>query len=702
MRLRRPAQLRGLDPRRSGLAAAVVAGCLVTSITELLSAVGAIHRIGVFAAWALVAAGGLGWWMRAGSRESTDGMEDTGDVERDGVEGIRRVVGSRVRDPLWLGLGGLIAATGLIALAAPPNTWDSMTYHMGRVAHWAQNGSVAHFATHIPRQLQYPPWAEFAILQLQVLSGGDRLANLVQWGAYVGCIVGVGLIAALLGADRGGQVLAGVVAATLPMALLQASSTQNDLVVSLWLVCLVVFGMDAPLRRGSVLLAGAGLGLAALTKFTGLLFGLPLAAGLVLWQTRRGAPLPALARAVLIAGLVVVALNAGHSARTLGLVRANGWRLGEAPAIQAAAPMPTPMPTPGSTPSGSAPSGSAPSDSAPSDSAPSLSSAPAADPASARRRFPVPARQVNQVWDAPALASNVLRNLGLYLATPWQGGNDRLTALIVAAHAWIGADPGDPATTYPRGSYRGVVFSPHEDSAGDAVHLALTILAVASIPWSGRPWRRRRAWFALLLGACALIFCLVLKWQPWHTRLQLPLFVLAAPLVAAVIADVLGARLARGLGIALLALALPWLLWVPPRPLVGPGSVWAVPRIAQYFANRPDLEADYHRAADLAGARSCRSIGLVIGGNDWDYPFWALLDHTAGGDALRIRHVRVDNVTRHLTRNRANPAGAGPPPCLILATVALPDEITAENGDYRVSFRGSRVTAFLPVDGGPN
>jgi len=684
--------LRGIDPRRAGLAAAVVAGSLVTLITELLSAAGAIRWNGLLAAWALVAVGGVWWWERARITEDADGTDGTDasgeavgagrngatgleasvGARSDGVERMRRADRSRAFDPLWLGLGGLIAATGLIALAAPPNTWDSMTYHMGRVAHWAQNGRVAPFATHIPRQLQYPPWAEFAILQLQVLSGGDRLANLVQWGAYVGCLGGAGLIAARLGADRGGQTLAGVVAATLPMALLQATSTQNDLVVSLWLVCLVVFGTERPLRRGSTSLAGASLGLAALTKFTGLLFGLPLAAGLVLWQARQGDRAAALAKMVVLAGVIVVALNAGHAARTLGLVRANGWRLGEAPASRAAAPMPTLSSTP------------------------SVSSPPVAGPASTRRRFPAPARQVNQIWDAPALASNILRNVGLYLGTPWPVVNDRLSALIAAAHAWIGADPGDPATTYPRGSYRGVVFTPHEDSAGDVVHLALTVLAAALIPWSSRQWRRRRTWFALLLGLCALTFCLVLKWQPWHTRLQLPLLILAAPLVASVLGEVLGGRLARGLGIALLALALSWLLWAPPRPLLGPGSVLVVPRAAQYFANRPDLEADYRVATSLARAQGCRSIGLVMGGNDWDYPFWALLDHTAGGGELRISHVRVDNVTRHL----ADPAGAGPPPCLILATVALPDEIAAGERDFRVTFRGSRVTAFLPVDGG--
>ena len=74
------------------------------------------------------------------------------------------------------------------------------------------------------------------------------------------------------------------VCTTLPAAVLQASSTQNNLVVALWLICFVRFLLDFRVTKpGNRLIIGLGcgaaLGLAMLTKGT----AYPLAAALVIW-----------------------------------------------------------------------------------------------------------------------------------------------------------------------------------------------------------------------------------------------------------------------------------------------------------------------------------------------------------------------------------------------------------------------------------
>ena len=57
----------------------------------------------------------------------------------------------------------------------------------------------------------------------------------------VSSMIGVSLIAKQLGAKQGGQLLASAFCASLPMGILQASSTQNDYTVALWIVCLAYF-----------------------------------------------------------------------------------------------------------------------------------------------------------------------------------------------------------------------------------------------------------------------------------------------------------------------------------------------------------------------------------------------------------------------------------------------------------------------------
>jgi hypothetical protein len=127
-----------------------------------------------------------------------------------------------------------------------------MTYHLARVLHWQQDRSVALYAINIERQLHLPPGGEYGILRLDLRSGGDRLDNLPQWLAAMGSLPVVSLIPARLDATARGQALAAVFCATLPMGILQSSSTQNDYQVAYWLACLVAWssGPTGPAGRG--------------------------------------------------------------------------------------------------------------------------------------------------------------------------------------------------------------------------------------------------------------------------------------------------------------------------------------------------------------------------------------------------------------------------------------------------------------------
>ena len=169
--------------------------------------------------------------------------------------------------------------TAITAFLCPPNTWDSLSYHMARIAHWIQNRSVDFYPTHNTRQLVSPMWLEYAALQFQILSRGDYFANSIQWVSMVGSVIGVSLIAQYFGISFLGQLVSAVVVVTLPMGILQASSMQGDYATALWLVIAMSVILKNEFSWWKILVFSMSVGLAFLTKGTGFIFGIPLIVG---------------------------------------------------------------------------------------------------------------------------------------------------------------------------------------------------------------------------------------------------------------------------------------------------------------------------------------------------------------------------------------------------------------------------------------
>jgi len=173
--------------RLTVLSAFTVCGVLVWLASELLSAFSQLALWGSAAFWIISA---LILWA-TGAAGSTSRHAEARHLSKIGLS-------SRLILPL-LCSAVVIGILFLIAFVAAPNTYDSMTYHLSRVMHWQQNRSLRFFPTHIPRQLHAGPWAEMAVLYLQMLAGSDHLANLVQWFAMIGSVIGVSYIAKIMG-----------------------------------------------------------------------------------------------------------------------------------------------------------------------------------------------------------------------------------------------------------------------------------------------------------------------------------------------------------------------------------------------------------------------------------------------------------------------------------------------------------------------
>ena len=562
------------DAREAALASCVTWGVVVFALTESLSLFHALAFLPLLIVW-----GGISIASLIAVLRSLNVRFTTPELLPDVSRTSRFAYGALITGTFFI-----FVATFIVALASPPNNWDSMTYHMARVANWIDHRSIRHYPTHIIRQLYLGPWAESAITHLQILTGSDRLANLVQFVAMLGSAFGASLVAKKLGAERWGQLFAFVYCATIPIGILEASTTQNDYVTAFWFLCFINFTLDllepeSESLWSSSALAGASLGLAILTKITSLIFATPFLAWVSyrLLHSRRAKSIPVFA----LFAAIALSINAGHFLRN---IRTFGSPI--APTAQAA-------------------------------------------------------NFANQIHSPAAISSNLIRNIAVHLAVPKIGS--AINRGVVAVHSLTGLDISDPRLTVPGEVFR-YTLNLNENSAGNPFHLLIGAFCVAVALWAvrGNPVP---ALYTMCLIMGFVLFSGYLRWQSCVSRYHLPLFVAGAPLCGWVFSRPALRRLGYASSIIAILIGLLYATRNDTRPLLGRDTVLAQPRSNLYFASRPTLRQPFLDAADEVARGKPELIGLVTGIDDWEYPFRVLVRMRLGSQPI-FEHINVQNESR--------------------------------------------------------
>lgn len=590
-------------------------------------------------------------------------------------------------------VGGLVLVELLVALLAEPNNFDSQTYHLPKVEHWVAQGDLDFWPTAIHRQVTIPPGAEYLLLHLRLLTGGDQLHNLVQWAAGVVCLLVAARITAQLGGGRRAQLLTAFVLATTPMVVLQATSTQTDLVCAAWVVCAATLVLDGLRRRtgwGTLLGLGAATGLTAVTKTSGLIAVGPL---LVLWglaQLRlartesatpagadRGRPVGRMARTV--SGSVLILLVAAVVVGPfLARVTAEfGHPLGP-PRLRESIPM--------------------------------------------------------ERHDPPSILVNMLRIGHTAFDTPLAPLRRAGAEAIIDGAGVLGVDPQDRAITFGREIFPEPAWYPDEDRV--AFPLAGALAVIGALVALARPRRidpgqtgPLRA-YAVVVLTTVLLHTSMIKWQPWGNRLILYALVLAVPLAglwldallrrhAGTAASTAGtprtagtagtagtpgtagapgtagragrrsvATLAAVTVLATSALAgVLALSYGFPRRLVGDGSVFTTSDWDTRFLRRPQWADEFRWAASAVRDSGARRIGLVQQNDNWEYPWWLLLRQPDGRspELVALQSVLPD-------RPPADPSSVD----AIVCTGSQPACAKLVPAGWRLEFRGYVGYALPP------
>ncbi len=644
------------------LIAAVFWGFLLAIMTELLSLFNWIDLSGIAGAWGFSFLGAFFIYIACPDKKPL--------IRR------ARIAASLSRSEIFLSIcvAFIILILAVAAYITPPNTWDSLTYHMARVVHWMQNRNVNYYPTQWTPQLTVAPFSEFVILHLQVLSGGDRFANFVQFFSMLGSLIGVLLITKLFGGNPHKQFFAAVIAVTIPIGILEATSTQTDYVTSFWLVCFVYFLIHMIKRPNNLLysvVAGMSLGLAVLTKQTAYFYALPFLiwyflAGLKSFKVKA-------AGSFLIIGLFAILINAGPYMRNYNLSGDIFGRNTEQDHI------------------------------------------------------------LNESFAPKIIFSNIVRNIGLHTYSPFESINKFSIMGVEKAHKLLNVDISDPRTTAGNKSYFpvGVSFPLSEDHAGNFLHFILALIATALLLFSRR--RRENKGLGIYVASLALfliLLSLTMKWTSFGSRYQLTLFILGAPFIALVLPEdnpLRGGKITTALacvilfltvafyllynfygfaivqkiyngqlggffnnfmtqkadcplefylaranmwfcefqiiavislivlflllkvrklptliGYILIICAIPWIFFNPKKIIIGKVNIFNTKRIYQYgwsgFVNA------FKTPVDFIAAKKCMHIGLISGKDYPEYLFWVVIPEKNKKN-FRLEHILVDNIS---------------------------------------------------------
>ena len=594
--------------RRAFLRSSLALGAYMVLATEGLSLLGGVTRLGLSLVWALPALLALAWLV---TRIRSGGP-------------IALPHWPRPDAPLdWMifvGLGIIIATTAVIAWVSPPNTWDSLTYHMARVAHWAQNHSLAPFATGNERQNFMAPAGEMAMLQLYVLAGGDRLVNFVQWLSMLGSILIVTKIAKDLGASRLGQAFSAVFVATLPMGIAQASSTMTDYVVAFWMVCLMSESLSLATHKPhwmDLVFIALAAALAINTKPTALAFLLPFLAyvAIVLFRKFRFGEVAALS---LTALAIVSVINAGYFSRNMSLY---GTPLGSSERIS---------------------------------------------------------NHANNILDWRVFVSNVLRNASLHAGTPSPHVNKGIALTIAKIHDWIGLGTTDPRTSAHL-IFRVQAPSTNEAKAGNPAQAALILLVSVLILLRRKSLNPAVFGLAAVVAGSFLVISLMFKFTVFGSRYHLPFFVLYAPVAGYVLSALIPPNGVRLVALGLCLITWPWLVHLDPRPLVSSEStdqsILSQPRDDLYFILDPSAEQPYREMVSAIQGASCSSVGTMLSGGAAEYPLWAMLG--APRDDLVIEAIVAGTASARFSKPAFQP-------CAVVCDGSCPKDLVDIRGLTRV------------------
>jgi len=502
-----------------------------------------------------------------------------------------------------------------------------MTYHLPRIAHWAQNQTVAHYATNIIRQLTSPVLAEFINLQVYILSGNnDIFLNMLQSVSFIANAAIVYGIARKIKCSDTFCRLAVLLFLTMPIAFSEALTTQVDNYATVWLLIFVYFLLDFTSVEKKITFCRENIILVCTMGFCvslGYLAKPSVCIGMcifVLWLLiicirRKDRLVPLLQLICCVIPAIILPLIP-EIARNLATFQA------------------------------------------------------ISDPIAGKRQL-IGTLQPSYIF------INFLKNAVYNLPNIYfSDSSNWLKRIVVKCAQLLNVELDHPSI-----SEGGAVFYIHnaQDYGHDtAVNPVIVILFIICILWlllrrHKKGERRDYIGFCITSALSFLLFCCVLRWEPFVTRYMISYLALLCPVTATLLQKLTDGKTQFGLRNS--ALSIIWFVCIVEfiglayyhRNMNARNG--ADERPYGYFVNRTTEYQSYTELCNAIMEGDNKNIGIYLGSNDYEYPLWAMLE----GEIAQMKHVNVNNSSAVYAEENFEPD------CIIWIG-SLPDSTFTYNG----------------------
>lgn len=495
---------------------------------------------------------------------------------------LQAVQGINFRSKSLLLILTLFLLTFIQGFFSAPSTTDSIVYHLPRVMYWVQEKTLQQDVIRNSHDFM-APFAEYILLHLYFIAGNDRLLFFSQWFAYAVLVILSTVIAEKLGADKKIKTITSLFVATLPMAVMQASSTQVDMIVTalVTISTYIALTLVERITIKNALLFGLTLGLGISTKATFYLFMIiPL--GIMLFAQIKNQWRNTLK--LILGGLITLIIPLRFMVQNINLY---GNILGPFKKGESAL--------------------------------------------------------TNDSFNLTTLISNLIRNTMIHIPVPFF--TDQVQSILEFIHKMMGISVNAAKTTCCDFKFNVLpILYPQEDIVSNPLHLLLILVCIIFI-FKREVIRNKLLIIVHVLALFSfIVFSLILKWQPFHSRLQIPFFVIGTISSVLILSKfkkgwpILKGALVLSSLLSLLLIFLnvlrPYISYTPFYAYVKsfalpftdiPESFFVESRDQQYFNSRPYYYKPYVHIIEVLAKENNRGVMAFDLSYGFEYPFWVLL-----------------------------------------------------------------------------